>query len=181
MEEAPNMYLLQDPLDCNCLTRLTLLANTPAASSFPTESELALASVSPALGKEVSNHLTRCYSNGMTSNTITAINGNRDGYSAYTAINRVEEETTGEVVDSNMLCVLPDSNMFHVPPDLNVFCVPPELLGLSPLHLQMQSVYMPYSVANDSIYLGDEVPFQYGTNVPAAFTSDLCGPPSLFR
>jgi hypothetical protein len=65
--------MLQDPPDCT-----SSLPNTPTFSSSPTaksslekaESEPELASVSPALGEEAGNHLTGCYSDGKTSNTV---------------------------------------------------------------------------------------------------------------
>jgi hypothetical protein len=60
-----------------------------------------------------------------------------------------------------------------------MFSVPPEPLDwsfLSPLHSQMQKVFDPFCMSY-SRYLDDELPFQYGTNEPAAFTSELWGHP----
>ncbi len=57
--------------------------------------------------------------------------------------------------------------------------VPPELLDIDrskPFHSPMHPLCMPFSVADDSNYRDDEVPYQYGTNDAAAFTSELWGP-----
>jgi hypothetical protein len=46
--------------------------------------------------------------------------------------------------------------------------VPPELLDIDrskPFHSPMHPLCMPFSVADDSNYRDDEVPYQYGTNV----------------
>lgn len=61
-----------------------------------------------------------------------------------------------------------------------MFSVPPEPLDwsfLSPLHSQMQKVFDPYFCVSYSSYLDDELPFQYGTKEPAAFTSEIWGDP----
>lgn len=63
--------------------------------------------------------------------------------------------------------------------DSNMSGVPPELLDIdwskvfySPMH----HFCMPFPVADDSNYRDAEVPYQYGTNEAAAFTSELWGP-----
>ncbi len=59
-----------------------------------------------------------------------------------------------------------------------MFSVPPEPLDwsfLSPLHSQMQKVFDPFCMSY-SRYLDDELPFQYGTNDPDDYTSELWGP-----
>jgi hypothetical protein len=88
--------MLQDPIDCT-----SSLPNTPTFPSSPTaksssekkpESEPELASVSPALGEEAGNHLTGCYSDGKTSNTVapTECQQNSQGAEA-TAGNQVRK------------------------------------------------------------------------------------------
>lgn len=71
------------------------------------------------------------------------------------------------------------SPKMQVEVDSNVSYVPPEPLDwsfLSPLHSQI--VFDPFCMSyNYSGYLDDELPFQYGTNEPAAFTSELWGDP----
>ncbi|KAE8077593.1 hypothetical protein FH972_016145 [Carpinus fangiana] len=106
-EEEINRLLdmLQDPIDCT-----SSLPNTPAFSSSPTakssfekkaESEPELASVSPALGEEAGNHLTGCYSDGKTSNTVAPTECHHNSQEA--------KATAGnQVGDSNMCCAPPE-------------------------------------------------------------------------
>ena len=86
--------MLRDPPDCTPSLSNTHTASPPTAKSSleKEESELALASVSPALGEEAGNHLTGCYSDGMTSNTVapTTCKHNSQGAEA-TAGNQVRK------------------------------------------------------------------------------------------
>jgi len=64
-----------------------------------------------------------------------------------------------------------DSNMFGVLPDVRDMDWSKPLY--SPVHY---SFGMHFPVADDSYSHDDEVPYQYGTNDAAAFTSELWGP-----
>ncbi|XP_059434450.1 NAC domain-containing protein 62-like [Corylus avellana] len=163
-EEELNMLLdmLLDPPDCTLS-----LPNTPTCSSPPTakssfekaESEPALASVYPALGEEAGNHLTGCYSDGMTCNTVAPTNNSQGA-----------EATAGnQVGDSNMCCAPPEQPVA----DIKYWNSP----FFSPSHSQMQivldAICMSDLVADEPNY---PVPWQYGTNDPATYNSELWGP-----
>jgi hypothetical protein len=70
--------------------------------------------------------------------------------------------------------------MFCAPPDIDWSSLSPLIQSLSPLHSPRQEVLHPfcnpYLVANDSNCFDGEVPFQYGTNDPDDYTSELWGP-----
>jgi hypothetical protein len=104
--------------ESNPLTPITSLPNTPAVSSPSTarsslekaESELALrASVSPALGEEGDNLVTRYYPiktfNGTTSNTIAFTEYNQIGDNAYATKNQAAQVTAGDQVRKTVIYV----------------------------------------------------------------------------
>ncbi|XP_059450100.1 NAC domain-containing protein 86-like [Corylus avellana] len=161
-EELNRLFdMLQDPPDCTLSLPNTPTFSSPstAKSSFEkAESEPALASVSPALGEAAGNHLTGCYSDGMTSNPVAPTNNSQGA-----------EATAGnQVGDSNLCCA---------PPELPVADIDWDSPFFSPSHSQMQieldAICMSDLVAEQPNYA---VPSQYGTNDAATYNSELWGP-----
>ncbi|XP_062147478.1 NAC domain-containing protein 74-like isoform X2 [Alnus glutinosa] len=149
----------------------------------------ARASVSPPsvnYNEEVDNHVTRCCPNGTTTSSVsTASSVDEEG--DHNHVTRCYPTTTFDGKTSNTKAFSTECNHIsekaftkkdqvgegmvdddHEAVDSTMSGVPPELLDIDrskPFHSRMHPLCMPFSVADDSNYRDDEVPYQYGTNV----------------